>query len=302
MLQSDRRCPPCGQSSAPSEPASGKQLSLQSGNNFRNRVETDSVLGIPPPEPMVSRAPSFSARVTWVSFHLSGFLFLWLSGRWPSLESGWFLATLTLLTAASYVWVATGNPGYIPGGDQPASYALSHGSKHTALLSGDHPLCTHCFAQQPPRAKHCFDCGRCVRRLDHHCWWLGNCVGQDNHRSFVVYLLLQVMLICVLGITVTFGSGPPSPPIPALAGISTVSCVILASVLGLLAGTLFCFQSALVWRGETTWEHLRRPKLNSAQGLPPDVRPYDRGPLHNFQTFWGCFCLGQPQSSVTFQR
>ena len=37
----------------------------------------------------------------------------------------------------------------------------------------------------------------------------------------------------------------------------------------LAALVLLAFQCALIVRGETTWEHLRRDTLNAAAGLPP---------------------------------
>lgn len=37
--------------------------------------------------------------------------------------------------------------------------------------------CTICQIEQPIRAKHCRECGKCVALHDHHCTWLGTCIG-----------------------------------------------------------------------------------------------------------------------------
>lgn len=44
--------------------------------------------------------------------------------------------------------------------------------------------CSYCNVLQPPRAKHCHDCDKCVLQFDHHCVWLGTCIGQGNHLRF----------------------------------------------------------------------------------------------------------------------
>ncbi|XP_075994293.1 palmitoyltransferase ZDHHC23-B [Genypterus blacodes] len=49
--------------------------------------------------------------------------------------------------------------------------------------------CAACKAAQPPRAGHCRICGVCVLRLDHHCVWINSCVGQANHRNFLLTLV-----------------------------------------------------------------------------------------------------------------
>lgn len=51
--------------------------------------------------------------------------------------------------------------------------------------------CTVCNIEQPIRAKHCKDCGRCIALHDHHCPWLGICVGERNRFQFYWYLVVQ---------------------------------------------------------------------------------------------------------------
>ena len=45
---------------------------------------------------------------------------------------------------------------------------------------------------------HCRYCDRCVLGFDHHCWWLGVCVGARNHNHFTRYAASQVcMCVCM---------------------------------------------------------------------------------------------------------
>ena len=104
--------------------------------------------------------------------------------------------TAGLLGMPGGVWNGSGGGGgsksVDPDADDDAA-AADDDDDDDAVPGGQ--MCKHCDAWQGLRTKHCHDCGRCVRRFDHHCFWVGTCVGEKNHARFVFYLASQNALI-----------------------------------------------------------------------------------------------------------
>lgn len=114
-------------------------------------------------------------------------------------------------------------------------------------------FCPTCKIVRPPRASHCARCNNCVLRLDHHCPFVNNCIGQRNYAYFVSFLISAVSL----GVSVFVGFGF------AISGVSKGSSalqfflvLIAVPTAAMLLGTLGlgCFHTFVIASGRTTKE------------------------------------------------
>jgi DHHC palmitoyltransferase len=202
----------------------------------------------------------------------------------------------------SLIRTATMDPGIIPpaaaipGSEEIVTFnARTPQTQHFVVHGKPITLrhCATCNLYRPPRAVHCYVCDCCVEVMDHHCPWVGNCIGKRNYKWFSAFLYSATSLCvlvcgsCIHLIVVhTHEENDAHPnrsnasnflhaienPVACL--LALYSFVAIFFVFGLCV-----FHAYLTAIGQTTNERLKR--------LFPFGSPHSRGAIVNF---FSMFC------------
>eukprot|EP00899_Mesostigma_viride_P021961 jgi/Mesvir1/29767/Mv13857-RA.2 len=94
---------------------------------------------------------------------------------------------LSFNTLFNFVAAAMADPG------QPVSVPYGSTTVVGSRTLEDYTLCKLCSQPKPPRAHHCRVCQKCVLDMDHHCPFIGNCVGLRNQRHFLLFVSYAIL-------------------------------------------------------------------------------------------------------------
>lgn len=161
--------------------------------------------------------------------------------------------------------------------------------------------CKVCEMYQPLRTKHCRDCGRCIRTHDHHCPWVGTCVGEGNRVYFFWFLVAQwlELVIFLLESCAFFKHHGLQPPLWLAQAPLLVLGTVVQSLLLLMVTCLVCFHSYLALANITTWENMSWYNISYLKSLSPeDGSPFSQSIRMNLALYCCAhFCKGLSQQT-----
>lgn len=98
--------------------------------------------------------------------------------------------------------------------------------------------CQVCNIFRPPtRASHCYTCGVCVVGFDHHCVWLGTCIGKRNYLDFIIFLI-SLLIFIISNLMILFQNETKN-----ISFIIVPICILFL----ILVTLLFCFHVYLIF-------------------------------------------------------
>ncbi|CAK5271297.1 unnamed protein product [Mycena citricolor] len=139
-----------------------------------------------------------------------------------------------------------------PPGKIPARTPRGRHPPTTPVLLPQHRWCGKCQIVKPYRAHHCRVCGTCILKYDHHCPWIGQCVGARNHKFFLNFCVAAGCLTAyTFGSLLAFNVGESGVDAQELV------IIVLSALFLLFTSSLSVAHGRLISHAQTTVESIK---------------------------------------------